>query len=89
MAVNHRLGALGSAHLDIVAALEWVKENVSHFGGDPSRVLVYGQSGGGAKTSTLLAMPAAEGLVHSASVMSGAVLKAGRSEHAAQMHQNS
>ena len=71
MAVNHRLGALGSAHfrefdadfsgfgaagiMDIVAALEWVKENVAHFGGDPSRVLVYGQSGGGAKTSTLLA----------------------------------
>src|SRR5690606_10227788 len=57
--------------LDIVAALEWVRENIAAFGGDPSRVLVFGQSGGGIKTSTLLAMPSAQGLVHRAGIMSG------------------
>jgi para-nitrobenzyl esterase len=60
---------------DIVAALRWVHENIAGFGGDPSRVLVYGQSGGGAKTSTLLAMPSARGLFHRAGVMSGSALK--------------
>ena len=62
--------------LDIVAALRWVRENVAQFGGDPSRVLVYGQSGGGAKTSMLLAMPSAKGLFHRAGVMSGSALRA-------------
>ena len=93
IAINHRLGALGYAHLaafgderfatsgtvgmqDIVASLKWVKENVSAFGGDPARVLVYGQSGGGAKTSALMAMPSAKGLFHRAGVMSGSMLKA-------------
>lgn len=61
--------------LDIVAALEWVRDNVAAFGGDPSRVLVYGQSGGGAKTSVLMAMPGAEGLFHRAGVMSGSALR--------------
>jgi para-nitrobenzyl esterase len=56
---------------DIVASLRWVKENVAAFGGDPSRVLLYGQSGGGAKTSVVMAMPSAEGLFHRAGVMSG------------------
>jgi para-nitrobenzyl esterase len=60
---------------DIVAALAWVQENVAMFGGDPSRVLVFGQSGGGAKTSTLMAMPAAKGLFHRAGVMSGSALR--------------
>ncbi len=60
---------------DIVAALKWINENIAGFGGDPSRVLVYGQSGGGAKTSTLLAMPSAHGLFHRAGVMSGSALK--------------
>lgn len=69
-----RSGAVGM--MDIVAALEWVKENIEGFGGDPSRVLVYGQSGGGAKTSCLLAMPSAKGLFHRAGVMSGSMLKA-------------
>ncbi|WP_239987433.1 carboxylesterase/lipase family protein [Sphingosinithalassobacter portus] len=60
---------------DIVAALRWVRENVAQFGGDPDRVLVFGQSGGGAKTSTLMAMPGARGLFHRAGVMSGSALK--------------
>lgn len=60
---------------DIAAALQWVKENVAAFGGDPSRVLVYGQSGGGAKTSVLMAMPSAKGLFHRAGVMSGSALR--------------
>lgn len=66
-------GAVGM--LDIVAALRWIQENVTRFGGDPSRVLVYGQSGGGAKTSVLLAMPEARGLIHRAGVMSGSALR--------------
>lgn len=61
--------------LDIVAALAWIRDNVTEFGGDPGRVLVYGQSGGGAKTSTLLAMPSAKGLFHRAGVMSGSALR--------------
>jgi para-nitrobenzyl esterase len=60
--------------LDIVAALEWVKTNISAFGGDPHNVMVFGESGGGFKTGTLLAMPAAHGLFHKASVESGAAL---------------
>lgn len=66
-------GAAGM--MDLVAALRWIKANVAEFGGDPSRVLVYGQSGGGAKTSVLLAMPGAKGLFHRAGVMSGSALK--------------
>lgn len=66
-------GAVGM--LDIVAALGWVKQNIASFGGDPSRVLVFGQSGGGAKTSVLMAMPSARGLFHRAGVMSGSVLR--------------
>jgi para-nitrobenzyl esterase len=66
-------GAVGM--LDIVAALAWIKENVAGFGGDASRVLVFGQSGGGLKTSVLMAMPAARGLFHRAGVMSGSALR--------------
>ncbi len=66
-------GAVGM--LDIVAALRWVRENVESFGGDPSRVLVFGQSGGGLKTSTLMAMPSAQGLFHRAGVMSGSGIR--------------
>jgi para-nitrobenzyl esterase len=57
--------------LDIVAALEWVRDNIAAFGGDPQRVLIFGQSGGGAKVSTVMAMPAAKGLFHRAVVQSG------------------
>jgi para-nitrobenzyl esterase len=89
--VNHRLGAFGYLNLsgegaqfarsgavgmmDIVQALQWVRDNVAAFGGDPSRILVFGQSGGGAKTSILMAMPSAQGLYHRAGVMSGATLR--------------
>jgi para-nitrobenzyl esterase len=61
--------------MDLVAALKWVQTNIDRFGGDPNRVFVYGQSGGGAKTSTLLAMPLAKGLFHRAGVQSGPALR--------------
>lgn len=57
--------------LDILLALQWVKENIAEFGGDPNRVMVFGQSGGGAKIATMMAMPAAKGLFHRAATMSG------------------
>jgi len=66
-------GAAGM--LDIVAALEWVRDNIDRFGGDPSLVTIFGQSGGGRKVATLMAMPGAKGLFHRAIVESGAVLK--------------
>lgn len=85
--VNHRLNALGHAwlkpfgarfadsgnlgQLDLILALEWVRDHVREFGGDPARVMVFGQSGGGAKIATLMAMPAARGLFHCAATMSG------------------
>ncbi|GAA0316298.1 carboxylesterase/lipase family protein [Sphingomonas oligophenolica] len=85
--LNHRLNLLGFLDLsrygaryaesgnvgmlDIVAALQWIRDNIARFGGDPDRVLIFGQSGGGAKVSTLMAMPAARGLFHRAVVMSG------------------
>ena len=60
--------------LDIVAALQWVKTNISAFGGDPGNVMLFGESGGGFKTGSLLAMPAARGLFHKASIESGSAL---------------
>lgn len=83
--LNHRLNAFGycylAAHgfpdsgnagqLDLILALEWVRDNIANFGGDPSCVTVFGQSGGGAKIATLMAMPAAAGLFHRAATMSG------------------
>lgn len=57
--------------LDIIQALKWVQENIAEFGGDPDRVLVFGQSGGGAKIATMLAMPKAKGLFQRAITMSG------------------
>jgi para-nitrobenzyl esterase len=61
--------------LDMLAALQWVRENIERFGGDPGCVTIFGQSGGGGKVSTLLAMPAARGLFHRAIVMSGAAIR--------------
>jgi para-nitrobenzyl esterase len=61
--------------LDMVAALQWVKANIEAFGGDPGKVMIFGQSGGGAKTSTVLAMPPARGLFHRAAVQSGSALR--------------
>ena len=56
---------------DLVAALTWVRDNIASFGGDPDRVMIYGQSGGGSKVTTLMGMPSAAGLFHRASVQSG------------------
>ena len=94
--INHRLGVLGFLDLsdmgeefaesgnvgmlDVVAALGWVGQNIIGFGGDPGNVTVFGESGGGTKTTTLLAMPAAKGLLHKAFPMSGAILAAQRPE---------
>jgi para-nitrobenzyl esterase len=61
--------------LDIVRALEWVRDNIAQFGGDPNTVTIFGQSGGGRKVATLLAMPSAKGLFHRAIIQSGATLK--------------
>jgi para-nitrobenzyl esterase len=61
--------------LDLVAALHWVHENISAFGGDPANVTIFGQSGGGAKVSMLMAMPQARGLFHKAIVQSGSRLE--------------
>jgi para-nitrobenzyl esterase len=61
--------------LDIVAALEWVRDNITNFGGDPGNVTVFGESGGGGKVSTLMAMPAAKGLFHRAIAQSGVALR--------------
>lgn len=62
-------------NLDIIAALQWVHENVAAFGGDPANVTIFGQSGGGGKVSSLMAMPAAKGLFHRAIVESGAAVR--------------
>lgn len=61
--------------LDIIAALQWVRDNIGNFGGDPGNVTIFGQSGGGGKVSTLLAMPAAQGLFHRAIAESGTAIK--------------
>jgi para-nitrobenzyl esterase len=68
--------------LDLVAALEWVRDNIENFGGDPSRVLIFGESGGGMKSSTLMGMPAAKGLFHRAAIESGPGLTAATRENA-------
>ena len=89
VSLNHRLNALGyldlSAYgekyaasgnvgmLDIVKALEWVRDNIAGFGGDPANVTLFGQSGGGGKVTTVMAMPSAKGLFHKAIVQSGSI----------------
>jgi para-nitrobenzyl esterase len=70
--------------LDIVAALRWVRDNISAFGGDPSNVTIFGCSGGGLKVSTLLAMPPAQGLFHRAIIQSGPYTQAVRPEVASE-----
>ena len=67
---------------DLVAALQWVHDNIEAFGGDASRVLIFGQSGGGAKVSTMLAMPSAKGLFNRAIIESGAGLSGSSRERA-------
>ncbi len=66
--------------LDLVAVLEWVRDNIARFGGDPNKVTIFGQSGGGGKVRALMAMPAAKGLFHRAIVQSGSMLHAGTPE---------
>jgi para-nitrobenzyl esterase len=61
--------------LDLVLALQWVRDNAAEFGGDPGNVTIFGESGGGAKVSLLMGMPAAKGLFHKAVVQSGAFPK--------------
>jgi para-nitrobenzyl esterase len=93
--VNHRLSVFGylflpgfpdsgnAGMLDLVLALRWVRDNITKFGGDPDCVTLLGQSGGGAKIATLMAMPAAAGLFHRAVTMSGQQLTASGPLHAA------
>jgi para-nitrobenzyl esterase len=71
--------------LDLVAALEWVRDNIANFGGDPNTVMIWGQSGGGAKTSVLMGMPGAKGLFHRAAPQSGSALKVQSPENAAKL----
>jgi para-nitrobenzyl esterase len=89
VSLNHRLGVLGYCHLgdldgsfahsgnvgqlDLVAALQWVRDNIGSFGGDPHNVLIHGESGGGAKIHILMAMPAAKGLFQRAICQSGVI----------------
>jgi para-nitrobenzyl esterase len=98
--VNHRLNVFGYLHLgefdpryadagnvgqrDLVSALRWVREHAAEFGGDADRVTLFGQSGGGAKIATLMAMPEAAGLFHRAMLMSGQQVTAAGPRAAAQ-----
>jgi len=96
--LNHRLNAFGYLYLgtidgrfadsgnvgqlDLVLALEWMRDNIAEFGGDPECVMLFVQSGGGAKIATLMAMPAAKGLFHKAATMSGQQVTASGPLHA-------
>lgn len=96
VSVNHRLDVLGFLDLsacgekyrlsgnvgmlDIVLALEWVRNNIEAFGGDPDNVTIFGESGGGGKVGTLMCMPAARGLFHKAIIQSGTILNGNTSE---------
>jgi len=91
VSLNHRLNIFGYLNLskygqeyassanvgmlDLVVALEWVRDNIASFGGDPGNVMIFGQSGGGSKVSTLMAMPSAKGLFHKAAIESGSSLR--------------
>jgi para-nitrobenzyl esterase len=67
--------------LDLVAALEWIRDNIANFGGDPGNVTIMGQSGGGSKVVTLTAMPSAKGLFHKAVALSGGGIRTGEKEY--------
>ncbi len=71
--------------LDLIAALEWVRDNIANFGGDPNTVMIFGQSGGGGKVSNLMAMPSAKGLFHRAAAQSGSQLRAIERDDAAKL----
>jgi para-nitrobenzyl esterase len=68
--------------MDMVASLQWIRANIERFGGDPSRVMIFGQSGGGSKVSTMLAAPAARGLFHRAAIQSGSTIRQATREEA-------
>jgi len=73
---GEKYAASGNAGmLDLVQGLQWVHDNIANFGGDPGKVMIFGESGGGAKVCTLLTMPAAKGLFHRAAIESGASLR--------------
>ena len=73
---DERFASAGNTgQLDLIAALEWVRDNIAGFGGDAGNVTIFGESGGGAKVSTLLGMPGAKGLFHKAIVQSGASIE--------------
>ncbi len=90
VSINHRLDILGYLDLsacgekykysgnvgmlDVVAALEWIRDNIAAFGGDPGNVTIFGESGGGGKVGTLLCMPPAQGLFHKAIIQSGTII---------------
>ena len=100
VSLNHRLGALGYAYLggfdaefansgnqgqlDLVLALQWVRGTIAAFGGDPARVMIFGESGGGGKVGTLLAMPGARGLFHRATLQSGSANRVPTKDQAAE-----
>jgi para-nitrobenzyl esterase len=71
-----------NGQLDLIRALEWVRDNIASFGGDADNVTVFGESGGGAKITTLLAMPSASGLFHRAAIQSGPGLRASKPDAA-------
>jgi para-nitrobenzyl esterase len=89
VSLNHRVGVLGYCYfgdldpafarsggvgqLDLIAALEWVRDNIAAFGGDPNNVTIHGESGGGSKIHVLMAMPASKGLFHRAVCQSGVI----------------
>lgn len=68
-------GSGNAGSLDMITALEWVRDNIAQFGGDPGNVTIFGESGGGGKVSALLVMPAAKGLFHRAVIQSGAAVR--------------
>jgi para-nitrobenzyl esterase len=91
VSINHRLNAFGYLYLgdsderfasagnvgqlDLIAALQWIRDNIAAFGGDPGNVTIFGESGGGAKVGTLIGMPGARGLYHKAIIQSGSIPK--------------